>query len=74
MKENVILMYEASSDAVLTFQKLTRVINRNIEKEMIEKAEKERKGVLGVVKPNESGGANLIQYRKELKKKGTKRR
>jgi hypothetical protein len=58
---------------VLTLQKLTKIINKNIEAEMIEKAEKDRKGILGVVKPG-SKDASLIKYRKELKKKGVTKR
>ena len=41
---------------------------------MIKKADKERKGTLGLLKPIESGDANEIKYRKELKKKGMTRR
>lgn len=39
---------------------------------MIEKAEKERKGTLGVISTKDA--LNEIQYRKELKKKGVKKR
>eukprot|EP01127_Copromyxa_protea_P006157 TRINITY_DN15976_c0_g1_i1.p1 TRINITY_DN15976_c0_g1~~TRINITY_DN15976_c0_g1_i1.p1 ORF type:complete len:114 (-),score=38.60 TRINITY_DN15976_c0_g1_i1:64-372(-) len=54
--------------------RLTKIINSNIEKEMIAKSEKDRKGKLVVATDCSAVDAHSIKYRKELKKKGVKRR
>lgn len=74
MKNSARRRYVRNKASLFTYKKLTKIINKSIEAEMVQKAENDRKGLLGVVKPGQSKDVNLIKYRKDLKKKGVGRK